>query len=305
MPKRRGLDVAGRGDEVLVDAGAAVGQEPGLRGRGVGERLLGREGLAGDQEQRLVGVDPRQHRGDVVAVDVGDEVKRQAGVGERGQRPHRHLRPEVAAADADVDDVTQSCRRRDIGAGPGRFGELEHRLEHGVHLGRERRLPRRCTQRRVQHGAVLGAVDRGAGEHRIAQRLDSGFARQLGEKVHRRGVDQVLRQVGEHLGRLERQRGDALRIARERLAQVEGAAVRLVVAAERRPGRRAVTAGRRRRGRERRSRRHAGIAWVGPTAARLVGARAGRRSRSCRSCAPLRRRRGHRPSRRARATSPG
>ena len=35
------------------------------------------------------------------------------------------------------------------------------------------------------HRALLGEVDRLAGEHLIAQRLDAGLARQLEERRHR------------------------------------------------------------------------------------------------------------------------
>jgi hypothetical protein len=91
----------------------------------------------------------RRARGpsDVVAVDVRDEVHREARIGERRQRRDRHLRPEVAAADADVDDVAERPRRV-AGARPHRLGEGEHRLAPGVHLVGERRRARRRAQGR-------------------------------------------------------------------------------------------------------------------------------------------------------------
>ena len=106
----------------------------------------------------------------------------------------------------------------------------------------ERRRAARRAQRGMEHRAPLGRVDRRAGEHRVALRLDAAFARQVGEEAQRRRVDEVLRQVGEDLGRVERQRVEPARIARERLAQVEVAAVRLEVAGERGPGGGAVAA---------------------------------------------------------------
>ena len=111
-----------------------------------------------------------------------------------------------------------------------------------MHLGAERRRAGRRAQRGVEHGTALGRVDRRAGEHRVALRLDAAFTREVSEKAHRRRVDEVLREVDEQFGRLERQRVEALRVARESLAQVEVAAVRLVVAGERRPGGGAVAA---------------------------------------------------------------
>jgi hypothetical protein len=88
----------------------------------------------------------------------------------------------------------------------------------------------------VQHRAALGRVDRPAGEHRRAALLDAAFMRQVEQEVQRRGVDQVLRQVGEHFGRLDAECGEAVRVACKRFAQVEVAAMRLEVAAQCGPG---------------------------------------------------------------------
>ena len=111
--------------------------------------------------------------------------------------------------------------------------------EHGIEHASTSSLNGPCrgrAQRGVQHGAAFGAVDGRAGEHRVAALLEPAFARQVDEKLQRRRVDEVLREVGEDLRRLDRQRGEAARVAREGLAQVELAAVRLVVAGQRRPG---------------------------------------------------------------------
>ena len=114
---RRRLDVARRGDEMLVDPRAAAGDEPLPRRLGVGHRFLRREGLAGDDEERLVGGEAGERRRQVGAVDVGDEMEREVARGEAGERADDHLRAEIAAADADVDDVAQARRR---GAAPAR-----------------------------------------------------------------------------------------------------------------------------------------------------------------------------------------
>ena len=167
-------------------------------------------------------------------------------MGERVERAHRHLRAEVAAADADVDDVASdaarpSARSRTVSAKASIASSTAWTSSlNGA-------LPARRAQRGVQHRAAFGVVDRRAGEHRVAVRLDAAFARQVGEEAQRRRVDEVLRQVGEDLGRLERHRVEAARIAGERLAQVEVAAVRLVVAARARPRPAAVAAAWRRR----------------------------------------------------------
>ena len=140
----------------------------------------------------------------------------------------------------------RSPRRRAVGALADRLGEGEHRVENRMDLFAERRAAARCAQRGMEHRAPLGVVDGRAGQHGVALCLDAAFARQVGEEAQRRRVDEVLRQVGEDLGRVERHRFEPARIARERLAQVEVAAVRLEVAGERRPGGGAVAARRRR-----------------------------------------------------------
>jgi hypothetical protein len=222
---------------VLVDPRPAARDEPALRGLGVGHRLLRRERLAGDDEERLLRREAGKRRREVVAVDVGDEVERQMRMDDVRERAHRHPRTEVAAADADVDDV---AKRRSTGGGSvgtpsHRFGELEHRREDAVHLGAERTGSRRRAQRGVEDGAAFGRVDRAACEHRVALRLEPALVREVDQEAQRRGVEQVLREVAEDLGRVERERREAARVARERLAQVEVAAVRLPVAGERRP----------------------------------------------------------------------
>ena len=100
----------------------------------------------------------------------------------------------------------------------------------------------RCAQRRVQHGPALGGVDGLAGEHGVALRFQAALARQVEQEVLRRGVDQVLGQVGEDLGRLQAEGIESPGVAREGLAQVQAAAVGLVVPLQGRPGGGAVAA---------------------------------------------------------------
>ena len=207
-----------------------------LRGVRVGHRLLRREGLAGDDEQRLVRLHPPQHRREIVAVDVGDEVQRQRRVRERVERAHRHLRPEIGAADADVDDMTDAARRRVAHA----LGEVEHALEHVVYLVAERAQSAWRAQRGVQHGTAFGAVDRLPAQHRIALRLDAAVGCEREQPLQRGRIEQVLRQVGDDLGRVDAQRLESRRVAGERVAQVEVAAVRVEMAAQRGPRGRAV-----------------------------------------------------------------
>ena len=161
----------------------------------------------------------------------------QARVHEGIERRHDHLRPEVAAADADVDDVADAAG----GAVAHRLGPGQHRIEHAVDLVAERSLASRRTQRGVQHRAVFGGVDRRTGKHRVALRFEAAFARQVDQKAQRRDVEVVLRQVGKHLGRVEAERREAARVAGECLTQIEVATMRLEMTLQRGPGGGSVT----------------------------------------------------------------
>jgi hypothetical protein len=161
------------GDAAFV---AAEGrQAPRTRGARVGHRLLGGEGLAGDDEQRLRGVEAGDLRVEVAGVDVGDEAEGEPGLRAVEERLVRHGGAEVAAADPDVDDVADGPAGVALpGPGADGIGERRHAVEHGVHVrnhvaaGGADRRPARGAQRDVQDGAVLGDVDVLAGEHRGA-----------------------------------------------------------------------------------------------------------------------------------------
>ena len=145
------------------------------------ERLHRRERLRRHDEQRRGGVEPGELAGDVGPVDVGHEAGGELGVAERIERPVRHRRPEVAAADADVDDRADAPAGR---TGPvavaDAIAELAHPGQHLVHVGHDvvavdlDHGVRGRPQRDVEDGALLGDVDRLAGEHRVAARLDAG-----------------------------------------------------------------------------------------------------------------------------------
>ena len=101
------LGVGGDGDEVLGDRRLVAAQpveQPAAGLRGVGQRLLGGEGLRRDDEQRAGRVEVAGGLGQVGRVDVGDEPEGQRPVGVVAQRQVGHRRAEVGAADADVDD---------------------------------------------------------------------------------------------------------------------------------------------------------------------------------------------------------
>ena len=126
-------------------------------------------------EQRLGGIEIVGGLPEVGAVDVAHEPERHVALGEVAERVVGHVRAEIGAADADVDDVADALagvagpRRRDR----TRSREVGHLAQDRVHRGHhvlavdldDRALRR--AQRDVQHGAVLGDVDLLAAEHRV------------------------------------------------------------------------------------------------------------------------------------------
>ena len=143
---------------------------------------------------------PAQRVGDIGAVDIRDEMAAQVGGSVRGQRPRRHRRPEVGAADADIDDIGHRLPERAAqaplahvvgeGGDPGALGEnLGH---HVLALDHNRRAGE-IAQRGVQRGAALGRIDRDRRETSPrASTLDIG---RLGERLQtgeRRAGDALL-----------------------------------------------------------------------------------------------------------------
>ena len=167
---------------------AEPGQRPIPRGVGVGHRLQRREGLRGDDEQRLRRIEVAGRLGEVGAVDVGDEAEGHVAAAVVAQRLVGHHRAEVGAADADVDDVAD--RLAGVALPLARADPLGERAPSG----RAPRGPRWTTsspstisersarhpQRDVQDGAVLGDVDLLAREHRLAPLRQAALPRRAG-----------------------------------------------------------------------------------------------------------------------------
>jgi hypothetical protein len=162
------LRVRGHRDEVLGH-GRLVAQpleQPAAGLLGVGQRLQGGEGLGGDDEQRAGRRKVAGRLGEVGGVDVGHEPEVQGPVRIVAQGRVGHRRPEVGAADPDVDDGLDP-----LAGVPGPrsvadpVGEVGHPDEHvvdvvadllAVDLGPGRAgIP----EGDVQHGPVLGRVD--------------------------------------------------------------------------------------------------------------------------------------------------
>ena len=62
----------------------------------------------------------------------------------------------------------------------------------------------------MQHGAALGLVDLGPGEHGLAARLDFGIAGQFQQQRERIGADMGLGVIEEHIAETGAEIGEAL-----------------------------------------------------------------------------------------------
>ena len=109
MPKARDLVEVGRqGDEVVLRPRPRRGRRPARPGptRALVIVSSGGEGLGGDDDQRLGGIEAPQVPVEVGAVDVGHEAEVEVAVDEGVEgASYGHRRAEVGAADADVDDA--------------------------------------------------------------------------------------------------------------------------------------------------------------------------------------------------------
>ena len=103
----------------------ALRLEPAPGRMRVGHGLNGGESLGCNQEQRALRLQILEHAREFIAINIGDKVKALARGGKFSQRQHRHLRPQVRAANADVDDI-----------GDGRVTAHLLRIgQHGVQRG--------------------------------------------------------------------------------------------------------------------------------------------------------------------------
>ncbi len=107
---------------------AALGLKPALGRRGIGHGLERGEGFAGNQKQRVLGLELAQHRRQFMPIDIGNKVKAFALGNIVIECQHRHLRPQVGAANADVDDVGDGRIQAH------RLRKRQHRRERLMHL---------------------------------------------------------------------------------------------------------------------------------------------------------------------------
>ena len=97
--------VGGQCSKVARNVGTSMRLEPGLGRGGVGHGLDGGEGLAGNQKDSAIRLEVGQLGGQLVAIHIAHKVQTLAGGGKRVQRQHRHLRPQIGTANADVHHV--------------------------------------------------------------------------------------------------------------------------------------------------------------------------------------------------------
>ena len=210
------------GDKVLRHGllGAELLDEPRLGGLGVGHRLLGGERLGRDDEERLVGLDFAERLGEMGRVDVGDEEELHVALGVGREREIGHYGTEVAAADADVDDILDALAGKALPlAVADRVGKIPHRRENLSHAGHDvlavdldLHLGVHVAKSGVKNGAAFGGVDLLAREHLLDFGLEIGLLGELDESLHHFAVDAVLGIVEEPAGRLERKLRGAIGI---------------------------------------------------------------------------------------------
>ena len=154
---------------------------------------------------------------EVRRIHIGHEPERQVAAGVVPQRLVGHHRAEVGAADADIDHVPDRFTGIALPvAGADPLGEGGHPVQDLVHLrdhvgpvDHQRAAPGH-PQRDMQHGPVLGDVDRLAAEHGVPALLQAGLLGQLQEQPDGFAGDPVLGVVQVQPGGL---RGEALAAA--------------------------------------------------------------------------------------------
>ena len=228
---RCSIQIRGDADKVIAhrQLPARLLPEPVQRGARIGHGFQCGKGLAGDDEQGVLRLQLAQHPIQLVAIDIADEMETLAALAIRLQRLHRHARPQVRSANADMHHIG------DLRMGTHRFGKRQEIRAHGIDLlpetaQRLRHAGRiRAAQQPVHHGALLGAVDRFAAEHGIAQRQHLALFGQLHQQPYHLAI-------GMHLGGIDMQQAaavacmqglaeslQALGVLGKGLAQVKGA----------------------------------------------------------------------------------
>jgi hypothetical protein len=107
---------------------AALRHKPSLGAVRIGHGLNRGEGFGGDEEECALRLDLLERSGQLMAIDVGDEMKAFTCGGKGLQRQHRHLRAQVRAANADVNHIG------DLRVAAYLLSVGEHGVQSGMHL---------------------------------------------------------------------------------------------------------------------------------------------------------------------------
>ena len=194
---------------------------------GIRHGLERREGLRGHDEERLRRVEVANRLGEIGAVDVGHEPEGHRALAVVLEGLVGHDRPQVGAADPDVDDALDApAGVARPGAAPDPVGEVGHLVEHGMNLGHHVQAVHDdggfsgSAQGDVQYGPFFRDVDLLAPEHGVDPLPESGFLRQPQEECHGLVGDPVLRIVEVDARRLGRHPLAALGVVREKLSEM-------------------------------------------------------------------------------------
>jgi hypothetical protein len=197
------LGFGGQRSEVAGDGGgiAEVGHQPVTRRLRIEHGFLRREGFAGDQEQRRAGVERLQQGRQLSAIEIGDVMHAQRRMRKRAQSVAEHLRPQVRATDADIDDVTDRLAgepQRLSGTYP--VGKSGHPLARGENLGhhvqiRIREGTARSSQGDMQYRTIFAGIDSFTAEHALRPFIKPRLPGQSGQQRQGCRIDPLLRKV--------------------------------------------------------------------------------------------------------------
>lgn len=154
---------------------------PLLGRKSIHNSLLSSERLRGDDKEHSLRIDSPQDLSNMSTIDVRDEMNLDWSIiTVRLQSLGDHIRSEIAAADTDVNHISDAfagvaeplTRANRVNK---RAHLVEHRvhLSHDVHAAQNNRAIGSVAKSDVQHCSVLREVDLVAAEHSIAFVLDA------------------------------------------------------------------------------------------------------------------------------------
>ncbi len=140
------------------------------------------------------------------------------------ERSDRHRGSEIAAADADVDDIGEALA---AAAGPLALVHVadescalppdrQHVRMQGFEVGCQPRAGR-APQQRVQRSAPLALIDDCAIEHRVNARTQPCVVGRRRERRHRIGVDSLAAEIEQQAFQFAREPLEPRRIGREQM----------------------------------------------------------------------------------------